>query len=1394
MLHGWNYDVFLSFRGEDTRTSFTGSLYHGLHQKGINVFIDDEELRRGEQISPSLLTAIEESRISIIVFSQNYANSTWCLDELAKILECWKTKGQLVFPVFYYVDPSSVRHQRGSFGTAMAKHEVTFKDDVERLKKWKKALFDAANFSGWSLENGYEYELIIKIIEEVSGKLNNTLLHIAEHPVGLETRISEVKSLLQIEKPGEEASFIGIHGLGGIGKTTIARALYNSIANQFEVTSFLTDIRESSTQRQGLVQLQETLLYETVGEKNIKLGNVYKGIPILKKRLCCKKVLLILDDVDKLEQIQALAGGRDWFGFGSKIIITTRDKQLLASHEVDKTYEVKKLNHEEAFELFTWNAFKRKATDKGYFEICNNVVLYAEGLPLALKVMGSNLFGKTVEEWKSALAKYEKIPNKEVQNVLRVTYDNLEENEKEIFLDIACFFKGETVEYVEKTLQACGFFPKFGISVLTDRSLVSIDEYNRLRMHDLIQDMGREVVREVSPLEPGKRSRLWNHEDVIEVLTENSGTYRVQGMMVDLPDQYMVHLKDDSFKKMKNLKILIVRNGHFYGSPQHLPNNLRLLDWMEYPSSTLPSTFHPKKLVVLNLSRSRFTMQEPFKHLDSLTSMDLSHCEFLTKLPDVSGVPNLTELNLDYCTNLEQVHDSVGFLEKLIELRAYGCTKLKDFPHAIKLSSLKSLILNWCSSLQTFPTILGKMDNLISISIEGTGIEELPPSIGNLVALQELSMTSCLSLKELPENIDMLHNLRNLDIEGCPQLRSFLTKLREIGQSTLTFGNVQSLNLENCGLIDEDLPIIFNCFPNLASLVLSGNNFETLPRCIQEYHAMEMLHLDNCKQLQEIISIPPNLQYINARNCISLTAESSNLLLSQETFEACELQVMVPGTSIPEWFDHITKGEYMTFWVRKKFPAIILCFALAVESEMKKSFNCEIRFYINSDEVYELEIPRCFTEMVTDHVWLYDLRTHPSIRLNDLESYLVDDWNQIEISCDKIIGPSNVTISWCGVHICREEANMEDILFKDPDLDLDSSRETEKIDSDLDKNNDARIKSIGDFKNSKKDNDFYCFKNLEDYNNAASHTEMDHNQDKLLLHPKTLDSVTNDSMPLVCFGGKNVVEGSNMIASDHQAKAREKSKVTSFIQTPIANLDDADMEAFYAILDAETSILSLSNDNDIISESSNSKIPSEETKKALKTLQDFLTKDFSVLLRPNEYNTMKSTLDYLTNVPTEDGISVDIRSLVKEVSRQFTCWSHDYTNEGKKIEYTKAKLLKSDELEEGLEANKTLFREVKYLENELCNELEYLEDRKKELEELINGVRANIAASQEAKNMAVHTKREIFENAKILKVQRDELREQVHCLRDEHELAKKIQENIRDEWAKLGEKFSKAAN
>lgn len=156
--YGFTYDVFLSFRGSDTRFGFTGNLYKALRDCGIHTFIDDRELQGGDEISPSLVKAIEESRIFIPVFSINYASSLFCLDELVHIIDCFNTKGCLVLPVFYGVDPSHIRHQTKCFGEAIAKQEVKFqnqKDDMDRLLKWKCALNKAANFSGHHFNLGY---------------------------------------------------------------------------------------------------------------------------------------------------------------------------------------------------------------------------------------------------------------------------------------------------------------------------------------------------------------------------------------------------------------------------------------------------------------------------------------------------------------------------------------------------------------------------------------------------------------------------------------------------------------------------------------------------------------------------------------------------------------------------------------------------------------------------------------------------------------------------------------------------------------------------------------------------------------------------------------------------------------------------------------------------------------------------------------------------------------------------------------------------------------------------------------------------------------------------------------------------------------------------------------
>ena len=151
-----NYDVFLSFRGEDTRNGFISNLNGFLRQKDINTFMDDE-LQRGEKISTELFETIESSKISIIVFSKNYATSTWCLDELVKILEC-KKKGQVVFPVFYEVDPSEVRNQKGKFGEALAKHEESFKYDTDKVQRWRAALNESGNLSGWHYKNEYVFK------------------------------------------------------------------------------------------------------------------------------------------------------------------------------------------------------------------------------------------------------------------------------------------------------------------------------------------------------------------------------------------------------------------------------------------------------------------------------------------------------------------------------------------------------------------------------------------------------------------------------------------------------------------------------------------------------------------------------------------------------------------------------------------------------------------------------------------------------------------------------------------------------------------------------------------------------------------------------------------------------------------------------------------------------------------------------------------------------------------------------------------------------------------------------------------------------------------------------------------------------------------------------------
>ncbi|KAM5575142.1 hypothetical protein ABKV19_014209 [Rosa sericea] len=307
--HSWKYDVFLNFRGTDTRNHFIGQLYNYLTDKGIKTFMDDE-LSKGQEISQALLTAIEGSRISVVVFSQNYASSKWCLDELVKILQCKESRHQLVLPIFFKVAPADVRNQRGSFAEALARHECKFMDNLDKVLRWRTALTHAANLSGWTFSKGSELKFIHEIVEEITAHVyKRTHLYIAKYEVGMESRVQDLLKLLDI---GEcDVRMVGITGTCGLGKTTIAKAIYNSIAHEFEFSCFLANVREESIPYGGLVNLQNILVSKIPGGKDVRLNS--------------------------------LAGGHDWFGLKSRVIITTRDRHLLHAHQVNLTYKQSRL-------------------------------------------------------------------------------------------------------------------------------------------------------------------------------------------------------------------------------------------------------------------------------------------------------------------------------------------------------------------------------------------------------------------------------------------------------------------------------------------------------------------------------------------------------------------------------------------------------------------------------------------------------------------------------------------------------------------------------------------------------------------------------------------------------------------------------------------------------------------------------------------------------------------------------------------------------------------------------------------------------------------------------------------------------------------------------------------
>ncbi|KAJ7961933.1 putative disease resistance protein (TIR-NBS-LRR class) [Quillaja saponaria] len=893
------HDVFLSFRGEDTRNNFTSQLYEALCSKQIETFIDDEELDRGGEISPSLLKAIEQSNLSVIIFSKNYASSKWCLDELVKILESKEKNGQIVIPVFYHVDPSNVRKQCGSYALFPKHWQLIFLGNMNKLPKWKAALTEAANLSGWDSTNIMsEAQLVKRVVQDILLKLNRMSQggFNSKDLVGIDKHIVKIESLLQIGPLN--VRIVGIWGMGGIGKTTIADAVFTKLVSLFESYCFVANVREQ-VERFGLNYLRDKCLSDLLEQENLRIGTPSMGSTFVKERLRRKKALVVFDDVDDPNHLEYLLGnsGDRCFGSGSRVMVTCRDRQILVK-AANEIYEVPKMNFHESLLLFCLNAFKQDNCVEDFKELSERMVYYCDGIPLALKVLGASLYGKSKEKWESSLKKLEETPHKDIQKVLKLSYDGLDEKEKAIFLDIACFFF-EFTRLADLTA-ILGHSAIMTIDILVDLSLVSISyDGKNIYMHDLIRKMGQEIIRQQSTIEPRRRSRLWSAKDICStkdichMLTNNTGTNEVECISLDMSEINELHISATALQ-LPNLRLFSIHDNtfsskvHVLGGPVRFSDGIRFLKWIGYPCKSL-EIHSTENLVELRLPFSHLEkLWDGFQNVPNLRKVDLIYSDHLVRFPDLSQATNLLSVNLLGCrklkmfpvvstnikelvlgeTAIEEVPSSIARLAQLSTLDLSSCESLQNLSSNIcKLKSLCELNLSGCLRLVKFPEITEPMENLRVLRLSRTSIKELPSWLVHLIGLKTLDLLNCKNLEFIPNNICNLIHLQSFSLSHSPKIDKFST-------IAASLCSLKQLQMNYCSSLSE-IPNEFGCLSSLESLSLRGSNIVTISSSIKLLINLVALCVSHSTRLQSLPDLPPSLLWLDASDCPSLTTVSN---------------------------------------------------------------------------------------------------------------------------------------------------------------------------------------------------------------------------------------------------------------------------------------------------------------------------------------------------------------------------------------------------------------------------------------------------------------------------------------------------------------------------------------
>ncbi|XP_057846968.2 disease resistance protein RPV1 isoform X1 [Cryptomeria japonica] len=883
------YHVFINHRGPDVKKTLASHIYHALETHGLRVFLDKQELQVGDFLTPAIQSAIRSASVQIAIFSETYAQSPWCLDELVWMLDSDPTSIKII-PIFYDIEPSELRHvEKGAYATAFEEHRRKGRVTDERVESWIKAFEKVSAISGipFRTEIDDHGERLKEIVETVLVKVGREQLHVCEYPVGLRQAAEHFEKVVLSRSESKSTHVVGILGLGGSGKSTLATHLYNSMCSQFQRCCFLSDVS-----KEKIPCLQQTLLRNLLRDKNLCIEASRRGKALLQDRLRgLTRVLIVFDDIDNTEQVDNLLCVKDVLGNGSVILVTSRDQTLFVSSKIE-IYNVKLLDEKQAQELFCWYAFGNTKPVDDLKDMVEELVRMCGGFPLALKILAGQLHNeRNPRKWKQQLKSLRKqLPEDLLGRIVMDSYKSLDNTEKEAFLDVAHFLTGEYRDLVERVLDGFndnGFqclqtlrqkcLVEFELADIIRSRALQVESVDwsvgiwrrakgsfKIRMHDLVRDLARQIGRQDLPLRLccsndkmiSTRPRSSHHygwldgwkDPIIKFFGKvSTSKYDVRGIRRDESHELPVLLQNQD---INGLKILAVQNSSILQQFNSVSGDLI---WLRLSClRNIPFTLLLRSLRVLELHGvspqdfcNLFDDREPSSELRALEVAlygDFGSASTSTAGPSTAVVKK---------------HGSTSeSLQPPIAIR-----KFEAWLGKLNLRNLGKIVLQNIRGLKTLPIKFEEVTNLTHVDLSGcSDLEVLPNSfteellqlqylalrdcrnlvlqdLGKISTLEYLNFQGCSMLKEMPKGTEVQKSLKHLNVVH--------TELRKLPDNLEQLEDLEELHIGSSGL--TEMPSSLYNLSRLTDLSLIGcTNLHLIGNSIEKLVHLESFRIYNC--------------------------------------------------------------------------------------------------------------------------------------------------------------------------------------------------------------------------------------------------------------------------------------------------------------------------------------------------------------------------------------------------------------------------------------------------------------------------------------------------------------------------------------------------------------------